>query len=436
MLAVDLHDLGPGLLKTASIPLPEKVATASLPERDELSRYPDSDFAVVMLGSEGKMRKFACPSPEVAWLNSQYLDAAWEGMPKTAAVVAAVSLLEKMEQGGYTSPALVAKVASHALNITASDGEYRVIEGLGGVVDIRKWEKTASTLAEMGGVGALGGGTVGAAAGLIKARRAGANKTETLKRTAGGAAVGMAGGILGSAAAGLIFASKYAEGRTKTASMSKTAALGERYPLDTEEQVKEAMAYFDEYGTSFHPADRREYCRNVLAQASAMDLDVTEKVAAYGGDQLNEAFVLHLNARASRVDERGGAILMKLAKIATAQGPDAFGKALTQFDEHYGLSQEWDRSLPDPYSAAFSKTAATTEDANYHWIKGIDKVTGADLLRLARQEIGQVHTAFGGDIAHAFQKSPVTIFKSLPYPQQVILARLAGSGKHARGTIH
>jgi hypothetical protein len=518
-----------------------------MPERGELSRYPDSDFGVVMFGREGKLRKFACTSPEVAWLNGQYLAESWDGMPKTAAVVAGVKLLEKMEEGGYSSPGLVAKVASAIPTVTARDGEVREIEGLGSIVDIRDWEKLAEfsnvprdnlggppgavidghpeavkqwksalqksrqeggaplwhygnaarasrqktktafdfaslgaglgtgaggllgalsqkdvraqlrgedahvggkemrsmalrgvggalaggvaggvlgegadalyrkvryrnktarmqksafTLVELGAVGALGAGTVGAGAGFYKARKAGATKTETLKRTAGGALKGGAIGLL--PAAGVL---GYA------AATNKLAALNDKYPLQTDEQIKQAMVYFDRFWKNFHPTDRREY----------------------GGDQLNEGFVLHLNARASRVDERGGAILMKLASVATHKGPDEFGQALTQFDEHYGLSQEWDRDLPDPYRAAFSEKTAS-EDATYHWTKGIDRVTGADLLRVARNDSRLVHSALGGDIAKEFVKKPVTIFKSLPYPQQVILARLADSRSHVRGS--
>jgi len=247
-------------------------------------------------------------------------------------------------------------------------------------------------------------------------------KTETLKRTAGGALKGGAIGLL--PAAGVL---GYA------AATNKLAALNDKYPLQTDEQIKQAMVYFDRFWKNFHPTDRREYCRNVKQAAAAHDIEVTEKVAAYGGDQLNEGFVLHLNARASRVDERGGAILMKLASVATHKGPDEFGQALTQFDEHYGLSQEWDRDLPDPYRAALSEKTAS-EDANYHWVKGIDRVTGADLLRIAREDIRLVHNALGDEISEEFVKKPVTIFKSLPYPQQVILARLADSRSHVRGS--
>jgi len=431
MLAVDPHDLGPGLLKAASVSLPEKVATASLPERDELSRYPDSDFGVVMLSSEGKLRKFACTSPEVAWLSAQYLERTWDQMPKTAAVVAGIKLMETMDEGGYTVPGLVAKVASAVPEIGSRDGMLMKVAGIAeAVVDIRAWEKQAFTLIEAGIVAGipLGAGTVGAAAGFRKARQQGATKTETLKRTAGGAAKGAGGALLG------IGAGYGAYAALDRHSRRKTAALDDRYPLDTEEQVKQAMAYFDEYGDRFHPADRREYCRNVKLAADHFEVEVTEKVAQYGGEQLNESFVLHLNARAGRVDERGGAILMKLATVATHQGPDAFGKALTQFDEHYGLSQEWDRSLPDPYRAALSEKTAS-EDAGYHWMKGIDKVTGADLLRLSRNDLGRVRDALGDDAADQFMAKPVTVFKSLPYPKQVVVARLAASRSHARGTI-
>lgn len=362
-LLVDAHDLGPGLLKEASVALPSGFKDLSFPAQTDLGDYGDDDFGVVMLRDGAKLRKFACPTPEAAWTQGRYLLSNWDSMPKVAAVAAGVKLIEVMGRGGLEDGELTRKVASAAAEDMRSQGEVLEVDGVP-LVDISGWQ---------------------------------------------------------------------AQPQVKTASMTKTAALGNKYSLDTPDLVKTAERYFHQHHLRFHPTDRRTFAVNTVKQAEALGVELQSDVLQkYAGTEVAGDALLHFTTRGRdpRVDDAGREHLTKIASQALVEGPDYLAQRLVDFDEHYGLSQDWDSRLPDPYAAVCA--VKTAEE--YVWSSGVDRVTETQLRAAASRDQYALKQALGDSGCSEFCKSPVAVFKSLPDPVKKVVARVASTSLHDGGT--
>ena len=442
-LLVDAHDLGPGLLKEAGITTPLSVRRYDIPDSAELAKLANSDFAVVMVGGGKMFRKFACSNPGVAWLNAHYLADVWDDMPKTAAAVAGMRLLEAME--GLTPPPALLEKMAQTIHPHPENGELIEVDGIQ-MVDIEKtaWAALAKGISSLGRHAMTAGKNLMRTKGVSKVVKtpgkmrtteyAGKGFKDWGKYHGGKALAGVgkavaknpltsAGVAVGAPTAGVMLA--------KSASETPAPLLNGKYPVETREQVKQASEFFDKHWKRLHPADRRQYCSNLMKAAAAHQLTgFSDKIVKYAGEAISGDVLLHLKVRGDMVDDRGREVLTKLAEAIPYSDPDSLGETLTAFDEHYGLSQKWDESLPDPYMAVCTEKQAEA----YVWMEGVDRVTEDGLNQIRDRDIGQIKQTFGEDVAHQFVKNPVTVFKSLPDPQKRIVARLANSSSTG-GTV-
>jgi len=208
--------------------------------------------------------------------------------------------------------------------------------------------------------------------------------------------------------------------RPKTAAPS-TLLRGD-YPVENPEQIKQAEAFFDEHWQRLHPSDRRTYATNLVKAALAHGVYPTsENLEKYAGDAVSTEAVLHLNARAKYVDDYGREVLIKLAEEIPTADPDYLADALTQVDEHYGISQKWDTHVVDPYAAILTKSAS--ED--FRWSEGPDTVTGDQLVAASKEKRIPLTTALGDDGFYEFAKAPVAVFESLPSDVKHVISRIS-----------
>lgn len=217
------------------------------------------------------------------------------------------------------------------------------------------------------------------------------------------------------------------------APMQKTAALGDQYDISTPDGVKQAEVYFDRYWRNFHPRDRRDFAVNTVKQAAALGVDVeSQQLTKYAGEAISTQVLAHLTYRGRQhgVDDLGRETLIKLASSIPNLTPDSLADSMVEFDEHYGISQQWDSKIPDPYAAVCTEKTAE----RYSWTDGVDKVTEEELLRAASSDLSSVAQALGVSGARDFQKNPLTVFKSLPDPVKRVVARVASARRSTLGT--
>jgi hypothetical protein len=199
-------------------------------------------------------------------------------------------------------------------------------------------------------------------------------------------------------------------------------ALRGHYPLDSYAQVKCAAAYFDTYWKLFAPADRHEYCINMVKQADALRIPVSDMARKYGasGYAPAEEIAIALETRASLLPD-GRQLLDKLASAYSTVDPEVFALALSEFDKQAGLHHHYDRDVMDPFYSTFGMK----KEAEYSFCIGSDYVNESCLKRLAVSGYALLKKRFGEDMADEFQKDPVGIFDSMPLEQKKIISRLA-----------
>jgi hypothetical protein len=209
--------------------------------------------------------------------------------------------------------------------------------------------------------------------------------------------------------------------QTKKASR---CALGERYPLDSYAQVKMAAAYFTENQAQFTPAERHEYCMNLVSRADELAIEMPSDISKYGSasyapaDQIKVAMDIR---RHELSDPNALALLDELQEKQAMLPADLFCAVLEEFDKTAGLQYAYDKTVPDPFYSTYGVKAA--ED--YSYIDGNDHVTEQELKWFGKTRHKQLVTTFGDEFAEEFRKDPVGIFKSLPKDQKKMVLHMA-----------
>jgi len=200
-------------------------------------------------------------------------------------------------------------------------------------------------------------------------------------------------------------------------------ALGERYPIDTPLQVKQANEYFNEWGGEFSPEDRHTFAVNLAKRANVLDVAVSESVHWHGSERYApiESIKVALDARKLLVDDSLHPALTKMASLVTQVTPDMFARVLSEFDKEAAISEFYGQEIPDPWDSTFGYE----KKANFSETIGNLHVTEMDLTYLAIKRLGLVKGTFTEEFAEEFRKDPVGIYKSLPIEQRRVIGNMA-----------
>lgn len=214
-----------------------------------------------------------------------------------------------------------------------------------------------------------------------------------------------------------------------TEKRASVTALHGKYPLDNLAQIKMASQYFNDYWKMFTPADRHEFAKNLVKQASKIGIGVPDAAREYGSEKYasNERIQVCMDARRSLLvqDDEAGfrALLDKVAAQKEELPPEVFAEVVHEFDKIAHLDMHYGGDVPDPWTMVF----AMEKEAEYTEVIGNMQVTESDLRFLASLRISAVKGVFTEEMAEEFQKDPVGIYKSLPVDQRKILGNLARS---------
>ena len=199
--------------------------------------------------------------------------------------------------------------------------------------------------------------------------------------------------------------------------------LSGRYPVSTYSGVEKAATYFQEHGHMMPPAERREFCANLKVAARAMCAEHVldnDKVAAYtgfgGGPFLNMAIEqrkLHTPQELhSHLD------YLKTASLTAADKAEV----LAEIDKAAGLDVYWGGVVPDPWASVFHMD----KTAEFRWESPDGElIDDQKINELCTNHLTSLKSQFDHEFVREFQKDPITVFKSLPEPTKVLIARLA-----------
>lgn len=458
-LVLDVYDDFRGDVVKSYFPsrdeVPERIKTARALSSEERESLPDESFALVMDNGDVTLRKFACIDSGNTALSVLYFLKTAHKLPEEAQKVAATNLIEACGWYGLTPPDELQKIASLM---------YGAAKGVGGAaLSVAKNNPLLLLTAP-----AVYEGMKGGASEQLDALHAA--ETELGQMPPAHAFLGKHADVTGTTTAPLQYSGRVApmaQVKTKAAEAvepdvatppkgempdkfpqskgfslrvdvsnkeppkvihekkAEYLALRDRYPIDSYAQIKQAQDYFLVNKNNFSPADRHEYCVNMMKRAGALGMEMPELIQHYGSEKYasRTEVSVALGARRELLDEKLASLLDKVAELYRVLPPDEFSTVLEEFDKQAGLQQHYDRFVPDPYYSTFGidKTAS----GEWSEVIGNDLVTETALKNLALVGHKQLHKLFGEDFAKEFQKEPVEIFKSLPEPQKKMVARMS-----------
>lgn len=188
------------------------------------------------------------------------------------------------------------------------------------------------------------------------------------------------------------------------------------------------------YWTELSPVERRQIAIDLAPIAEAEGTRVPEKIAQYGGNELNPVFDFIMKRRQDyTADETLQEDYDRLSKVAHIMPLDDITEALYLLDEQANLLHRYGNSLPDPVLSVYGTKQASLE---YSWNHGGDSVNELQLVNFAASPSAhnRMEGLFHKEISDKFKKEPLSTFKSMPLEQQIIVARMAGqSGDHQDG---
>lgn len=193
------------------------------------------------------------------------------------------------------------------------------------------------------------------------------------------------------------------------------------FPLDSWDQIKMAERYLQDEGLRLRSEIRRECSVKLAARAKELGYPLDEKIKTAGSLTFASPSYLRIQVELRKKAAGQEEFLDELIEKQASIGPEMYAECLRRFDIDYGLDQWWGSEIPDPWESTFgiSKTAEVV------WEHGLDRVTEASLRNLAENHAEGVENVFSSDIRNGFVLDPVGVFRSLPKPEQKIMARLA-----------
>jgi hypothetical protein len=171
------------------------------------------------------------------------------------------------------------------------------------------------------------------------------------------------------------------------------------FPLDTEEQVKVAVATFKLSCDKLIPSERYELAQNIIKVASKHNVTLNNDIHKYSHTELNKlAWLQAVKARQVECLDSDKIAALKAYKPESAKGALAF---LAEFDKNAGLTNK----VPDIYTSVFSDVMK---------IAGLKVASKSDKIKSIPNDL--IKEAYDSSFAEEWAKDPMAVYTSLPMP--------------------
>ena len=214
-------------------------------------------------------------------------------------------------------------------------------------------------------------------------------------------------------------------------------ALRNRYPIESDRQVKTACEYFKKNLNRFSPDERVEAACNIEKRASELMVPISEpwvtnysralKAGTGYSPDFNRSMEMRKQACLTHsvlvtiADKKipGDKVVEGLTKSAASLNPIETLKAIVEFDKLANLEYHYDTLIPDPYMTVFGSLVNPEYDA----VKVAGNKTDYDVVRAARskQAMEKVAGVLGKTFAASFSKDPVGATNKLGGMEKVLL---------------
>ena len=190
-----------------------------------------------------------------------------------------------------------------------------------------------------------------------------------------------------------------------------------KYPLDTEENVKQAVDYFARFNADFDDVSQKlEYAVNTKIAADKHDVDIenTEisKYASLSREVFNPDFNDHVKIRESYLKPEQKTEVLEtytdLVKRAEEIGPVKTAEVLYEIDKAAGINHIYGPNVVDPVMATLSEPYVEKDTIDGLIIKksALEDLDNADLTELVGTDV----------ISELKGEDGLAVLKSLPKP--------------------
>ena len=377
---------------------PDELKNMKIFTPEELSILPDSDFALVFVAKDGDIvRRFPIPDADNAIVSAIYLKKVYAELPTAAAGMAAHNIMNVLNSPNIQyGPAIV----------------HPITEGLYQIRDLTKnprgnvyREPKSSEEDEL---------------------RKGQETEITKEKTA---------------------RAKLAD--SDFAFITEKAGRKHRlFPIDTVENVKRAEVYFDSNYKLFSPEQRNIFAKAVQAKATSLNhKTASQNLAKYASCRWSPTASCAIGTRIERLKSMniklaadghmvdGGADMLKamagyqeLKSLIGKTDIHKFASALNTLDKITGLSNAYGKSISDAFvstydghPSSFTEKTALLDTLSTTFAG--HKITDNMLKKL---DIGDLGGIIDSDTLEEMQKSPISVFDSLPMPYKSAIVEALG----------
>ena len=169
------------------------------------------------------------------------------------------------------------------------------------------------------------------------------------------------------------------------------------FPLDTQDQIKTAVATFKLSCDKLLPGERYELAQNIIKVAGNIPLN--NDIHRYASTELNKlAWLQGVKARSQECLDTTKVSALKAYKPTDSKNALAF---LAEFDKNAGITNK----VPDIYTSVF---------ADIMKIAGLKVASKSERIKGIPTE--QIKQAYDANFAAEWEKDPVAVYESLPVP--------------------
>lgn len=214
-------------------------------------------------------------------------------------------------------------------------------------------------------------------------------------------------------------------------------ALKDKYPIETAEQVKTAVDYFDKFIGRFAPMDRVTAATNIEKRADDLSVDVDRDwITNYARVMKKEAqmspdFDRNIEARKQLCQQRHTTVMAHGEQVKAAELLDrvlehrdvmpniVLMKAIAEFDKQASLTPEYDNRITDPVITVFGSLTNPKFDA----VKVAGDMTDYDVRSATRNatKMEKVASKFGAKFSEKLKSNPVEAASNLRAPERAAL---------------
>jgi hypothetical protein len=196
---------------------------------------------------------------------------------------------------------------------------------------------------------------------------------------------------------------------------------GERmYPLNTEENVKSAIGYFEKKAYRILPEYRYQFAKNICKHAGQYKLEVPTSISVYNNDRGNNTTANICSRLALTKTAEEKKFITKLSKIHKSLDVDTLISYLIDFDKTAGLDKYWDKHIKNPYISVLEKVAVSD------WSDGdlSAEPKPEDIEHYSQQYAATDLPGFlPDDIINSFIKNPLETYSQMPEIQKEIIEK-------------